>query len=42
VRSYALLVRYVTFDADPTDGDLALLGDVSTAMALFERGGDSL
>ena len=35
-------VRYVTFDADPADGDLALLGDVSTAMALFERGGDSL
>ena len=35
-------VRYVTFDADPADGDLALLGDVSTAMALFERGDDSL
>jgi SAM-dependent methyltransferase len=35
-------VRYVTFDADPADGDLTLLGDVSTAMALFERGGDSL
>jgi SAM-dependent methyltransferase len=35
-------VRYVTFDAEPADGDLALLGDVSTAMALFERVGDSL
>jgi SAM-dependent methyltransferase len=35
-------VRYVAFDADPADGDLALLGDVSSAMALFERGGDSL
>ena len=31
-------VRYVAFDADLADGDLALLGDVSTAMALFERG----
>ena len=35
-------VPYLTFDADLTDGDLALLGDVSTAMALFERDGDAL
>jgi SAM-dependent methyltransferase len=35
-------VRYVAFDADPADGDLALLGDVSSAMALFERSRDSL
>ena len=30
-------VPYLAFEADPDDGDLALLGDVSTAMALFER-----
>ena len=30
-------VPYLTFDADLADDDLALLGDVSTAMALFER-----
>lgn len=35
-------VPYLTFDADPTGADLALLGDVSTAMALFERAGDAL
>ncbi|HEX3223000.1 MAG TPA: SAM-dependent methyltransferase [Nocardioides sp.] len=30
-------VDYVTFDGDLTDGDLAHLGQVSTAFALFER-----
>ena len=35
-------VPYLTFDGDLTDDDLALLGDISTAMALFERNGDSL
>jgi SAM-dependent methyltransferase len=35
-------VPYLTFDGDLTADDLALLGDVSTAMALFERNGDSL
>ncbi len=35
-------VRYVTFAAEPADGDLALLGDVSTAMALYERDGEAL
>jgi SAM-dependent methyltransferase len=35
-------VPYLVFDADLTDADLALLGDVSTAMALFERHGDAL
>lgn len=35
-------VPYLTFDADLTADDLALLGDVSTAMALFERTGDAL
>ncbi len=29
-------VRYLVFDAELTDADLAHLGDVSTAMALFE------
>jgi len=29
-------VRYLVFDAELTDGDLAQLGNVSTAMALFE------
>ena len=35
-------VPYLVFDADPTDNDLALLGDVSTALALFERDGETL
>jgi len=35
-------VPYVVFDADLGDDDLTLLGDVSTAMALFERDGDAL
>jgi SAM-dependent methyltransferase len=35
-------VPYLTFDAQPDDGDLALLGDLSTAMALFERTGEDL
>ena len=35
-------VPYLAFDGDPTDADLALVGDVSTAMALFEREGDLL
>ena len=30
-------VPYLTFDGDLADADLAHLGDVSTAMALFER-----
>ena len=33
-------VPYLTFDADLTADDLDVLGDVSTAMALFERDGD--
>jgi SAM-dependent methyltransferase len=35
-------VPYLVFDADLADEDLALLGDVSTAMALFERDGKAL
>ena len=35
-------VPYLVLDADLADGDLALLGDVSTAMALFERDGEVL
>ena len=35
-------VPYLTFDADLTADDLTLLGDVSTAMALYERDGDGL
>ena len=35
-------VPYLAFDAEPADGDLALLGDVSTAMALFDRDGNAL
>jgi SAM-dependent methyltransferase len=35
-------VAYLTFDADLTDDDLTHLGDVSTAMALFEKDGDAL
>jgi SAM-dependent methyltransferase len=35
-------VPYLAFDADLTDGDLVLLGDVSTAMALFERDDEHL
>ena len=35
-------VSYLTFDGDLTAADLAHLGDVSTAMALFERAGDTL
>ncbi len=35
-------VSYLTFDGDLTADDLTLLGDVSTAMALFERDGESL
>jgi SAM-dependent methyltransferase len=35
-------VAYLLFDADLTPEDLWLLGDVSTAMALFERDGDAL
>jgi SAM-dependent methyltransferase len=35
-------VTYLLFEADLAEGDLALLGDVSTAMALFELDGESL
>ncbi|BCB90860.1 TRM11 family methyltransferase [Phytohabitans suffuscus] len=36
-------VRYVTFEADPlTERDIALLGNMSSAFALFERAGDLL
>jgi hypothetical protein len=35
-------VPYLTFDGEPTADDLTYLGDVSTAMALFERDGESL
>jgi hypothetical protein len=35
-------VPYLTFDADLTADDLTLLGDVSTAMALYERDGGGL
>jgi SAM-dependent methyltransferase len=35
-------VSYLTFDGDLTPDDVGLLGDVSTAMALFERDGDTL
>ncbi len=35
-------VPYVGFDAELADGDLEYVGDVSTAMALFERAGDLL
>ena len=35
-------VPYLVLDADLADGDLALLGDVSTAMALFELDGEVL
>jgi SAM-dependent methyltransferase len=35
-------VPYLVFDGDLTDADLALLGDVSTAMALFEVDAESL
>ncbi len=35
-------VAYLTFDADLTDDDLTYLGEVSTAMALFEKDGDAL
>src|SRR3954468_778677 len=35
-------VPYVVFDADLGDADLGLLGDVSTALALFERDGEAL
>ncbi len=35
-------VPYLTFDGDLTAADFALLGDVSTAMALFEHDGESL
>jgi SAM-dependent methyltransferase len=35
-------VPYLLFDADLARDDLALLGDVSTAMALFERDGVAL
>ncbi len=35
-------VPYLTFDGDLTGDDLALIGDVSTAMALFERDGETL
>ncbi|MEO6511602.1 MAG: SAM-dependent methyltransferase [Nocardioides sp.] len=35
-------VPYLAFDGEPTPADLALLGDVSTAMALFQRDGDAL
>jgi SAM-dependent methyltransferase len=34
-------VPYLVFDAELADDDLALLGDVSTAMAMFERDGVS-
>ena len=33
---------YLVLDADLVDDDLALLGDVSTAMALFELDGEVL
>jgi SAM-dependent methyltransferase len=35
-------VRYLAFDGDLGAADLAHLGDVSTAMALFERQGETL
>jgi SAM-dependent methyltransferase len=35
-------VPYLTFDGDPITDDLTYLGEVSTAMALFERTGDTL
>ena len=35
-------VPYLTFEADLAEGDLALVGDVSTAMALFETDAGAL